>query len=284
MPCMKWLLALCFGLHMAGAAGAQQPNFAKGEPAYRVVFSSGGQSASPAGKANIDVFWCYGDDKSYERSLAAAELASSYVTASKIYGARGSMGASNDNPVGEIRVRSMPIDQLKSKVDLRSATGDGIYYAQYDERDINSLLVARSVISAGVVPVKTVKGPLEFSPNIVSVYVCDDGGSFSTSLTKAAQLYIQVMSQSQIGIASKWRDTLQASFGNLRVAEEIEVVGDKSPKVPEIRYFHSADAELASKIAKQLNATTLTDFQPKLVMGYESKVKPGMLEAWMAKN
>lgn len=238
----------------------------------RIVYRS--PDGAPPDAFTIDVFWCTGDDQGANRAMAASELAGSIRIAALVRHA-------GRFKVAEIRTR--PIDQRTFVQGVGEATASLAQYnalARFNSSDSRAGTFVKIILpklDVKVTPYPTVSKEA-YVPNYMSFYVCSN---FDPA-TYSGRIFFQIQSAEQKEQITHTANRIQNDYLGVRVAKGIEVVGDKSPEQSEIRYFFKDDADFADKIAGEISRSTNAAVKPKLIEGYESKVRQGTLEAWIA--
>ena len=195
-------------------------------------------------QVTVDVFWCSGDTLSASRQLAASELAGSFATLAK---------AHLIDSVTEIKeVRTRPIDinvflKPLNSFDRRVAHDEVLL--RYDHTDEQLHSIANHLADNALSRIQITKGESEISsPNYISAYVCMDIDPTAIS----GRLFFQVKNADQKPLANRSADQLREILPGLTVESGIEVVGAKSPKRSEVRFFFPDDQKLATRIADQI--------------------------------
>ena len=269
---MRNLVIACalFPLAVPAAAVAEQ---AQPSSPLRVVFNSTG-GGDGRNRLTVDVFWCDGDTKAQSRALSASELAGSLAAVSSLVPEVGSQ-------INQIRTR--PIDRevfLSNFAQAISKSGTEKAIVRFDLHDKRTSRIVDEFGKASIY-MKNANDALDsHTPNYISTYLCQD----VSPSQYAGQLYVQVQSPDQKGDALKAMSGLAKTYPGVAIASGIEVVGDRSPSTSELRYFLDKDRGAAKIVADNLSANLKTPITTKFVAGYEEKIRPGTLEAWIARK
>ena len=261
------------GLAVAGApVWAKDPEI---EASVRIVNRWVGPANATLNRVTLDVFWCSGDDQASRRALEASEIAASYATAAR------SVPASLNIMVVETRTRPLSRESYMRILATSSARPAGSQaILRFDASDRNIVALVDAVTPRVLQP--ALSAPIEGLriPNYLAIYFCPD---FQAPEMRG-RLYFQVENADQTAKATAAAEALRSSAYGLNVAREVEVVGNRSPPSSELRYFTKADAGLAAKVAAEIQASTSARITTRHVPGYENKLRPGTLEAWISKQ
>lgn len=278
------LILICTTLRPAVAAPLEL-NADKGEPTFRVIraFDSNRSSISLE-RVTLDVFWCFGDEYSYQRSIKASELGSAYATAAS-YLLRD---ANRPQLVGEIRVRSIDLDKSPRPSNIRDGGVNNII-VQVDPGSSSAVEVVNLLVRENANELEFDRDPDRFLPNVVSVFVCGSPSNNANNtqprdpykLSAMPRVFFHVPTKNLQFQADLGKKYVRTNFQGVRVVESIEIVGSKSPIFSEVRYFHPSDAALAMSLAEGLSASSSNIFVAKQIPGFQDRVKAGSIEAWI---
>lgn len=276
MPIAKGTAVFAVAIVAVAAGGAPvAAKDAEVEASVRIVNRWVGQASATANRVTLDVFWCSGDEQASRRALEASEIAASYATAAK------SLPTSPDVMLVETRTRPLTRESYQRVLATSSVKPAGSQaILRFDASDRNIVTLVEALRPKVLQP--ALSAPLEGLrvPNYLAIYFCPD---FQAPEMRG-RLYFQVENADQTPKATAAAEALRSSAYGLNVAREVEVVGDRAPPRSELRYFTKEDAGLAAKVAGEIQASTASAITTKLVPGYENKVRPGTLEAWISKQ
>jgi hypothetical protein len=269
----RWLMAA--GLAWTVPAEAQ-PVSSDLVSTLRVVYRPPGpdfRQVPPAGGLVVDVIWCSDDASATTRASAASELAGSYAAIVKLVFEGGG------GRIREIRTRGIAKDSVVKGLtsrDIETLQTDPLV-PPYDIRDGNAQDFVHKVLPLGLVPAKVSPTKADiYLPNYVSVLICSE----TTAQSIRGRLVMHVKEPDQLGDASDAARFLQKKYPLLAIAPQIEVVPEISPRHSELRYFFPEDLGIATSIATALTKEHNMAVVPKLIRGYELKVRRGSLEVW----
>lgn len=277
------LLLMAFSPVISGEARAQGSVTINTSP--RVVFDSGAVNGS-AQQGVLDVVWCRGDGKADQRALRAAEVAGGFATVARF---ASSLGIPNYAGV-TVRTRSIDKTDLVNKIQstLGQSTSAELLkageFVLYNGNDPPSVAVTELVTKTdGSIRLQSTYDSTTQSgvslANYAAMYVC--GGLDPSALS--GQLYFQANGADAKSSALTALDAVREQYPGIATSGKIEVLPSKSPNTSELRYFFPSDSEAAQALAKTLSGSSDVNVTPKLIQGYESKVRPGSFEAWLVK-
>lgn len=224
-------------------------------------------------QVTVDVFWCSGDALSSSRQLSASELAASFATVVNVHLFESAAR------IKTIRTRPIDIDVFLKPLDAYDVgLARRTVLLRYDHSKPDLQEIASGLRQRALTPISMSKGDaVTFSPNYLSAYVCTDIDPTAIS----GRLFFQIEQADQKQLALQSADQLREALPGLTVESGIEVVGNKSPRRSEVRFFFPDDKKLALRIASEISQTAKTPIATKYIAGYDDRIKPSTFEAWL---
>lgn len=222
------------------------------------------QSARSLG-VRVDVIWCEGNLASEANRMKAEDVAARISA------------LSNASTFAKAEIASVWVTPLNSELNAQPGFGYSDNVITYSSDDPRSVRLVREIKSR-VAPEFREDAYLENSGSLITVYVCKGAVS-----ERPSRLYFHIPKESLRAYASSLLEDVQSNYTEVAVARGIQKV-NVAPRITQVRYFHTEDAELANKIVERISEFAKIPVKAAHFKGYEKSAKKGHLEVWLASD
>lgn len=251
-------------------SGLSSTNLIEGFRVRRTLPAGLSESTSTTVPIGVDIYWCESGGLSKHREEAEKLANDMAKFASDTHGLGGHIGT----------IRTKPLtDAENTRPSFRFARNAVRYRIDNNQAAAIAKVVDKFVSSASLQPLEGA------GPDVVNIFLCAGGKNFP----KSPRLFMQAAAPEQRGIATFISSQIERSNPDVWVADGVDIrpkVQEASPEHTVVKFFDTADKDLAFRIAKSLDSTlpsaSKVVFAPP--RGSDNSQLRGLVEIWLGRD
>ncbi|MBP0447838.1 caspase family protein [Roseomonas sp. SSH11] len=220
------------------------------------------------GGFSVDVYWCV-DAEGEDGRRASAEAFAKQLSPSVLKGE--TVGGA---PLARVRVLPLA-PQINETAGFRVSNNQIHYEGSVEAATGWAARIRRA--SSTPFEMRAVRSGV---PSLINVFFCAGASTQQTP----TRFWLQAAREDQRVLAVSIGDGVRGRLADVTVAGSVEILPDTSPNVSQIRYFFPQDERVAREVAEVASPLLSQPPQVVLVPGYQSRIRPGLLELWLGKQ